>query len=58
VLQGPGGVILNVTIGRCPGTTNYRLSVENAVHKSEPLPEPKDASLFDRDVKILFKPRN
>ncbi len=58
VLQGPGGVILDVTFGSCPGTTNYRLSVENAVYKSEPLPEPKDTSLFDRDVKILFKPKN
>ncbi len=58
VLQGPGGVILDVTFGRCLGSTNYRLSVENAVYKSEPLPEPKDASLFDREVKILFKPNN
>lgn len=58
VLQGPGGLIMDVTFGRCPTKSGYRLSLENAVYKSEPLPEPKDSSLFDREVKLTFRPNN
>jgi len=58
VLQGPGGIILDVTFGDCPGGTNtYRASIENAVYKAEPLPKPGDPSLFERELIILFNPR-
>ena len=58
VEQDPGGFVLNVTIGRCPGTREYRLSVEQAVRKSDPLPKPDDPELFERDILIKFKPRD
>ncbi|MCP4235317.1 MAG: TonB C-terminal domain-containing protein, partial [Aestuariibacter sp.] len=57
VLQGPGGIILDVTFGSCEaGTTTYRASIENAVYKSEPLPKPGDTALFERELIFLFNP--
>lgn len=56
VVQGPGGIILDVTFGSCPGTREYRLSVEAAVLKSDPLPEPEDKALFERNIILKFKP--
>ena len=57
VTQGPGGIILEVTFGPCQGgTPTYRASIENAVYKAEPLPKPGDASLFERELIILFNP--
>jgi len=58
VLQGPGGIILDVTFGSCKGgTATYRASIENAVYKAEPLPKPGDPALFERELIILFNPR-
>ncbi len=57
VMQGPGGIILDVSFGACKGeTTSYRLSIENAVYKAEPLPKPGDPSLFEHELIILFNP--
>jgi colicin import membrane protein len=58
VKQGPGGIILDVTFGSCPGTREYRLSVEAAVLKSDPLPRPEDPELFQTDITLRFKPEN
>jgi len=58
VLQGPGGIILDVAFGACQGGSNtYRASIENAVYKAEPLPKPSDPALFDRELNIKFKPK-
>lgn len=58
VLQGPGGIILDVTFGDCRGGTNaYRASIENAVYKAEPLPQPGDAALFEREINFIFSPK-
>jgi len=57
VIQEPGGIILDVSFGQCTGgSPTYRKSIENAVYKAEPLPEPGDPSLFERELKILFNP--
>lgn len=57
VLQGPGGIILDVTFGDCKGSTvSYRASIENAVYKAEPLPKPADQSLFERELNFNFRP--
>jgi len=57
VLQGPGGIILDVTFGTCKGSTaTYRASIENAVYKAEPLPKPGDPSLFERELNFNFRP--
>ena len=57
VIQGPGGIILDVTFGDCKGgSTTYRLSIVNAVYKADPLPKPGDAALFDRELIFFFTP--
>jgi len=57
VMQGPGGIILDVSFGACQGgTPAYIRSIENAVYKAGPLPKPGDASLFERELIILFTP--
>ena len=57
VVQGPGGLILDVSFGACKGgTAAYRASIENAVYKAEPLPKPGDDALFEREIIFLFNP--
>jgi len=57
VVQGPGGVILDVIFGACGGSTGtYRASIENAVYKAEPLPDPGAPALFEREMTFLFNP--
>jgi len=59
VLQGTGGIILDVSIGTCTGGSPiYRDSIVKAVYKADPLPKPGDPSLFQRELNILFKPDN
>ncbi len=50
VRQIPGGEVIGVTILSCNGDDAVRRSVEAAVRKSSPLPEPSDPSLFDRNI--------
>ena len=50
VRQIPGGEVIGVTILSCNGDDAVRRSVEAAVHRSSPLPEPSDPSLFDRNI--------
>jgi colicin import membrane protein len=58
VLQGPGGIIMDVTFGDCDGGTSaYRRSIENAVYKAEPLPQPGDKTLFEREINFIFTPK-
>jgi len=57
VIQGPSGIVLDVSIVACEGgSPAYRMSIENAVYKADPLPLPGDASLFDRELKIIVSP--
>ncbi len=57
VQQNRVGYITEVTFGHCPGTREYRLSVERAVYKSEPLPKPDDPELFETEIRLKFKPK-
>lgn len=56
VRQGPGGVVLEATIGRCNGDDAVKRSIVAAVHLASPLPEPEDPTLFERNLRIIFKP--
>lgn len=56
VRQLPGGDVISATVGRCNGDAAVRRSIEAAVHKASPLPAPEDPNLFQRDLRILFKP--
>jgi len=56
VTQVPGGDVTQVSIGVCNGDQAVRESIERAVYRASPLPAPPDPALFDRNLKIRFKP--
>jgi len=56
VTQVPGGEVTQVSIGECNGDQAVRDSIEAAVYRASPLPPPPDPALFDRTLKIRFKP--
>jgi len=56
VTQVPGGEVTEVTIGACNGDQAVRESIEAAVYRASPLPPPPDPALFDRHLRIDFKP--
>lgn len=56
VTQVPGGEVTQVRIGECNGDQAVRQSIEAAVYRASPLPPPPDPALFDRNLKIDFKP--
>ena len=56
VTQVPGGEVTEVTIGACNGDQAVRESIEAAVYRASPLPPPPDPALFDRQLRIDFKP--
>jgi len=56
VRQLRGGDVITATVGRCNGDAAVRRSIEAAVFKASPLPEPSDPNLFQRDLRITFKP--
>jgi colicin import membrane protein len=56
VTQVPGGEVTQVSIGECNGDQAVRESIEAAVYRASPLPPPPDPALFDRNLKINFKP--
>lgn len=56
VSQAPTGMVLTVAIGRCNGDAAVRQSIEAAVLRSSPLPPPPDPRLFERNLKLIFRP--
>ena len=56
VSQIPGGDVVRAVIQTSSGNIAFDRSVEEAVLRSSPLPVPKDASLFDRNIVITFEP--
>ncbi len=56
VLQTPGGYVENVVVEECTGDEAFRRSVEEAVWKSDPLPQPPSPELFDRELRFKFIP--
>lgn len=50
VRQVPGGEVTGVTILSCNGDDAVRRSVEAAIWRSSPLPEPSNPNLFDRNI--------
>ena len=56
VRQLPSGVVVNVEVDRCNGDEAVRRAVEAAVFKASPLPIPDNPSVFERDLRIRFKP--
>ena len=56
VTQVPGGEVTQVKLGQCNGDQAVRESIEAAAYRASPLPPPPDPALFDRNLRITFKP--
>lgn len=54
----PGGRVMNARLAKSSGNATYDNAVERAILKSDPLPLPADAGLFNRfrELKLGFKP--
>lgn len=54
----PGGSVLSARLTKSSGNAAYDSAVERAILKSQPLPLPADASLFNkfRELKLVFRP--
>ncbi len=58
VTQDPSGEVVSVRVGECNGDDIVRQSIETAVYRASPLPLPSDRSLFERNLKLNFKPED
>jgi colicin import membrane protein len=54
--QVPGGTVTSARVTQCNGDPAVRQSIENAVYRASPLPEPPDPALFESRIVIRFKP--
>lgn len=57
VTQIKGGEVVGVRVGSCNGDEAVRQSIEAAVYRASPLPEPSDPALFDRNLTVTFRPQ-
>ncbi|MCC2868780.1 MAG: TonB family protein [Candidatus Accumulibacter phosphatis] len=58
VTQLPSGEVLDVKVRRSSGNPALDAAVERAIRKSSPLPKPAQADLFERILKIPYRPRD
>jgi colicin import membrane protein len=56
VTQIPGGEVTGAHVTQCNGDAAARQSIENAVYRASPLPDPPDPALFERNFVFRFKP--
>jgi colicin import membrane protein len=56
ITQLPGGEVVSVRIGQCNADAVTRQSIEAAIHRASPLPEPTDPSVFEREIRLTFRP--
>ena len=57
VTQVPSGEVTAVRVESCTGgDAALRESVETAVYRASPLPQPSNPALFDRNLRFTFKP--
>ena len=57
VTQLPSGEILSVKLGKSSGNKALDEAIERAILKSSPLPKPDLAEVFDRSLKIPYRPK-
>lgn len=57
VRQIPGGEVVGVEMKESCGSPALDRSVEAAVRKASPLPEPPDPDVFEREIEFTFIPR-
>ena len=58
VVQLPTGEVISVKLSKTSGNPAYDTAVERAILKSSPLPLPEPRSLFARQLKLTFRPRD
>ncbi|HZF15301.1 MAG TPA: cell envelope integrity protein TolA [Steroidobacteraceae bacterium] len=56
ITQVPGGTISSARLGECNGDQATRESILAAVYRASPLPAPSNPDLFDRNLKVPFRP--
>ena len=56
VRQVPGGEVIGVNILSCNGDDAVKRSIEAAIQRASPLPEPSDPDLFVRDLELTMRP--
>jgi colicin import membrane protein len=56
VTQVSGGTVTGVNIGACNGDAAVKSSIQDAVYRASPLPEPADPAVFDSDLVFNFRP--
>jgi colicin import membrane protein len=56
VTQVRGGEVIKAKVTDCNGDAAVRQSIENAVYRASPLPEPSNPALFQRTITLVFKP--
>lgn len=57
VSQIPGGEVVGTRFGPCNGGAAVRQSIETAVRNASPLPAPPQPALFEREVRLIFTPK-
>lgn len=57
VMQIPGGEVVGMRFAACNGGEAMRRSIETAVKNASPLPAPPEPGLFEREVRLVFTPR-
>ena len=56
VRQLPNGIVADVRVGQCNGDEAVKRAIEAAVQKASPLPLPDNPKIFERALRITFKP--
>ena len=56
VIQLPSGEVLSVKVRKSSGNRMLDEAIERAILKSSPLPKPDDPTLFERELKIPYRP--
>jgi len=56
VVQLPTGEVLSVTIRKSSGYPRYDEAIERAIRKASPLPLPPSRDMFERELKLTFRP--
>ncbi|MGH8250016.1 MAG: cell envelope integrity protein TolA [Steroidobacteraceae bacterium] len=57
VSQIPGGEVIGMRFGACNAAGAVRQSIEAAVRNASPLPAPPEPTLFEREVELVFTPK-
>ena len=58
VVQLPSGEVLSKKLMKSSGHRGYDEAVERAILKSSPLPKPDRPEIFDRELRLTFRPRD